>query len=104
MIGGRQITNDGISFLSELRHVENLAIYGTQLNDDGLSAIQSPVLKHLTLDGTKVRGPGLIYLRRSPALKNLVIYESLSDASLGDAKRTLPGVSIDTDDSWKYAP
>ena len=93
-----------MAHLFGLRNIEELSIIQSQFNDEGLNGIGFENLTKLVIDGNRVQGHGLIHLQELPKLKKLVVYEGISDEAEAAAKASLPGVSIDTDDSWKYAP
>ena len=92
------------SYLTGLRNIEELSVIRSQFNDVGLADFVFPHLTRLVIDGNKVQGHGLVHLQRLPKRKTLIVYEGISEEAEKTAQAALPGVAIDTDDSWKYAP
>ena len=80
----RQITGSALYLLVNLKHLEELHLVNTELDDDGLSRLRDLTsLKTLNLDGTRITDAGM------PAIDNLTNLQTLV---LGNTKITDKGL------------
>ena len=78
----RQLTNEGLERVAELRHLETLDLFNTNLSDEGLAAIADlPQLSSLNIAGTEVSDSGVAVLKQLPRLEQL----HLGWTAVGDA-------------------
>jgi hypothetical protein len=94
-----QLGNDGLAHLKKLTELRTLLIGGTRVTDSGLAALRPfRKLRKLSLFQTQVSDDGIAQLKQIPSLEVLLITGSkISPAGTQELRKALPKVRFSED-------
>lgn len=95
-LGGRAVTDRGLSLLADQVHLKALDLPGTKITDEGMQHLEKlTALETLNLSRTAVTDAGLEKLASLKSLKRLYVSETeVTDAGMNSLKSKIPGLEI----------
>jgi hypothetical protein len=95
--GCKQITDEGLKYLINLKNLKNLNLDKTNITDSGLKYIKEiKTLQYIDLTSTKVTDKGIQQLSILTELKNLVVYKTkVTKKGVEELQKKLPNCYID---------